>query len=114
MEMEMKYKKQQAFQIGQLMKKQKELVERIKRNEEKRKNEDREITLFFNHNYDILPLTFRQNTMVCEALQKYLEETNKQNIKFKFEDQELIMDTSGKTLREVEGLVNGAEIIVEG
>ena len=106
--------KQQARQIGQLLKRQKELMEEIKRKEEARNNEDRDIILFFNHNYDILPLTFKQSTFVSEALMKYLEQTNKQNVKFKFEDIELKIDNSAKTLKDIKGLVNGAEIIVEG
>ena len=106
--------KQQARQIGQLLKRQKELMEEMKRKEEARKNEDRDIILFFNHNYDILPLTFKQSTFVSEALMKYLEQTSKQNVKFKFEDIELKIDSSAKTLKDIKGLVNGAEIIVEG
>ena len=105
--------KKQAFEMGQLMKKQKDLILRMKQNEEKRKNENRDIILFFNHNYDILPLTFKQNTLLSEALNAYIQQTNKQNVKFKFEDQELKIDMSGKTLREVEGLTNGAEITVQ-
>ena len=41
--------KMQARQIGQLLKRQKDLVEEMKRREEARKNEDREVILFFNH-----------------------------------------------------------------
>ena len=105
--------KKQAFEMGQLLKKQKDLILRMKQNDERRKNENRDIILFFNHNYNILPLTFKQNTLVYEALDAYIQQTNKHNAKFKFEDQELKMDASGKTLREVEGLSNGAEITVE-
>ena len=105
--------KKQAFEMGQLLKKQKDLILRMKQNDERRKNENRDIILFFNHNYNILPLTFKQNTLVNEALDTYIQQTNKRNAKFKFEDQELKMDDSGKTLREVEGLSNGAEITVQ-
>ena len=51
--------------------------------------------------------------MVSEALNAYIQQTNKQNAKFKFEGQELKIDLSGKTLREVEGLSNGSEITVQ-
>jgi hypothetical protein len=105
--------KMQAFQIGQLLRKQKELVQRMKQNEERRQNEDLEIILFFNHNYEILPLTFKQSSFVSEALLTYIQQSNKQNVKFKFGGQELKLDQSGKTLKEVEGLVNGSEIIVQ-
>jgi hypothetical protein len=105
--------KMQAFQIGQLLRKQKELVQRMKQNEERRQNEDLDIILFFNHNYEILPLTFKQNSLVYEALLTYIQQSNKQNVKFKFGGQELKLDQSGKTLKEVEGLVNGSEIIVQ-
>jgi hypothetical protein len=105
--------KMQAFQIGQLLRKQKELVQRMKQNEERRQNEDLDIILFFNHNYEILPLTFKQSSLVYEALLTYIQQSNKQNVKFKFGGQELKLDQSGKTLKEVEGLVNGSEIIVQ-
>jgi hypothetical protein len=72
-----------------------------------------DIILFFNHNYEILPLTFKQNSLVYEALLTYIQQSNKQNVKFKFGGQELKLDQSGKTLKEVEGLVNGSEIIVQ-
>ena len=106
--------KQQARQLGQLLKKQKEFIEEMKRKEEERKKEDenKEIILFFNHDYDILPLTFKKNTSVLEALNEYINKTNKQNVIFKYEGKELKMDYSGTSLKEVEGLVNGAEITV--
>ena len=105
--------KQQARQIGELLKRQKELIEEMKIKEEARKNEDRKIIIFFNHNYDILPLEFRQSTLISEALMKYMEESKKENPKFKYEGLELKIDTSGKSLRDIEGLLNGSEIIVE-
>ena len=108
--------KQQARQIGQLLRKQKELMEEMKKKEEerlrKKENEDNEIILFFNHNYDILPLTFKESTTVAEALSKYIEQSHKQNPKFKHEKEELKIDFSGKTLKEVDGLINGSEITV--
>ena len=112
-QMMMEMKKQQARQIGELLKKQRQLVENIQRREQEKKNENREIILFFNHNYDILPLTFRQDTLICEALSEYIKQTNKQNAKFKFEEQELVLgENSAKSLGDIEGLVNGAEITV--
>ena len=105
--------KQLARQNGELLKRQKELVEEMKKKEEARKNEDREIILFFKHNYNVLPLEFRQSTLISEALMKYMELSKKENPKFKFEDLELKVDASGKSLREIKGLLNGSEIIVE-
>ena len=85
----------------------------MKRRERERKEEDSEIILFFNHNYDILPLTFKKSTFLFEALTAYIEKSNKRNPKFKFGDKELKLDlNSGKILGEIEGLVNGAEITV--
>ena len=106
--------KQQARQIGQLLKKQKEFIEEMKRKDEQRKKEDdeKEIILFFNHNYDILPLTFKKSTTILEALNDYISKTNKQNVIFKHEGQELKMDYSGKSLKDIEGLLNGSEITV--
>lgn len=104
--------KMQARQLGALLKKQKELVERMKRNEEQKQNEDREVIIFFNHNYDILPLSFKQSsTMVCEALSKYIEQTQKNNAKFKYEGIELNKEDF-KSLKEL-GIINGSEITVE-
>ena len=104
--------KMQARQLGALLKKQKDLVERMKRNEEQKQNEDKEVIIFFNHNYDILPLSFKQNsTMVCEALSKYIEETKKNNAKFKYEGNELNKEDF-KSLKEL-GIINGSEITVE-
>ena len=106
--------KQQARQIGQLLKKQKEFIEEMKRKDEQRKKEDdeKEIILFFNHDYDILPLTFKKSTTVLEALSDYINKTNKQNVIFKHEGKELKMDYSGTSLKDVEGLLNGSEITV--
>ena len=113
MEQQFEMQKMQARQIGQLLRRQKDLVEKMKKREEARKNEDREIILFFNHNYDILPLTFKQSNFVYEVLMKYIEEKNIGNCKFKFEDIELKIDTSAQTLKDIKGLINGSEIIVE-
>jgi len=106
--------KQQARQIGQLLKKQKEFIEEMKRKDEQRKKEEdeKEIILFFNHDYDILPLTFKKSTTVLEALSDYINKTNKQNVIFKHEGKELKMDYSGTSLKDVEGLLNGSEITV--
>ena len=84
----------------------------MKAQEEERKKEDREIILFFNHNYNILPLTFKQSTMVCEALDEYIKQTNKREAKFKFENIELRIDNFS-LLKEIKGLSNGSEITVE-
>ena len=114
MQQNFEMQKQQARQIGQLLKKQKDLIEEMKRKEEERKKQEnnREIIIFFNHNYDILPLTFKPDDLVAEVLYKYCSESNKQNVKFKFEGKELKM-TNSMRLKEIEGLINGCEITVE-
>ena len=112
---EFEMKKQQYRQMGVLLRKQKEMADRLKAQEEernKRNEEDREIILFFNHNYNILPLTFKQSTMICEALNEYIKQTNKVNAKFKFENTELKIDNF-QSLKEIKGMSNGSEITVE-
>ena len=103
--------KQQAREIGQMLRRQKNFIEEMKRREEQMKKEDREIILFFNHNYNILPLTFKQSTPLAEALAKYIEETHIQNPTFKHENKELKIDFSGRNLEDV-NLINGDEITV--
>ena len=112
----LEFMKKQARQCGELLKKQKKLVEEMERQEQirKEKKKNQEYTVFFNHNYDILPITFKPGTTIAEALKKYLEDSHKQNVTFKFEEELLDPnDSSGKKLGEIEGFANGAEITVE-
>ena len=92
-----------------------EILKKIK-NEIEKKRKTGEITIFFKYkkDFDILPITITADKLIVEALYEYIEQSNKQNVKFKFKGKELkINDTSGKRLYELEGLVSGEEIIVE-
>ena len=107
-------KKKQAREMGQILLEQKKMMEMINANRAKREKErqEGEIVLFFNHQYDILPITFKANDFVPEVLTKYLQQSGKQNVKFRFRDMELTENTP-KYLYEIEGLRSGEEIIVE-
>ena len=117
-QMEYELKKKEAIQLGEILKKQNEIMDQIKINgqinDQQRKTG--EIVLFFkhaDHNYDILPLTFTADQMVVEALTEYMTKSGKNNVKFYFKGKELkVNDTSGKLLYEVEGLKSGEEIKV--
>ena len=110
--------KRQAFEMGRTLKQQKEMMERIMyyRNQREKKKKTGEIVIFFNYKkeYDILPITLTADKLILEALNEYIEQSQKQNVKFKFKGKELKLDdTSGRRLHELEGLVSGEEIIVE-
>ena len=110
--------KRQAFEMGRTLKQQKEMMERIMyyRNQREERRKTGEIVIFFNYTkeYDILPITLTADKLILEALNEYIEQSQKQNVKFKFKGKELKLDdTSGRRLHELEGLVSGEEIIVE-
>ena len=110
--------KRQAFEMGRTLKQQKEMMERIMyyRNQREERRKTGEIVIFFNYKkeYDILPITLTADKLILEALNEYIEQSQKQNVKFKFKGKELkLNDTSGRRLHELEGLVSGEEIIVE-
>ena len=110
--------KRQAFEMGRTLKQQKEMMERIMyyRNQREERRKTGEIVIFFNYKkeYDILPITLTADKLILEALNEYIEQSQKQNVKFKFKGKELKLDdTSGRRLHELEGLVSGEEIIVE-
>ncbi len=110
--------KRQAFEMGRTLKQQKEMMERIMyyRNQREERRKTGEIVIFFNYKkeYDILPITLTADKLILEALNEYIEQSQKQNVKFKFKGKELKLDdTSGRSLHELEGLVSGEEIIVE-
>ena len=110
--------KRQAFEMGRTLKQQKEMMERIMyyRNQREERRKTGEIVIFFNYKkeYDILPITLTADKLILEALNEYIEQSQKQNVKFKFKGKELkLNDTSGRRLYELEGLVSGEEIIVE-
>ena len=110
--------KRQAFEMGRTLKQQKEMMERIMyyRNQREERRKTGEIVIFFNYKkeYDILPITLTADKLILEALNEYIEQSQKQNVKFKFKGKELKLDdTSGRRLHELEGLVSGEEIIVQ-
>ena len=107
-------KKKQAREMGKILSEQKKMMDMLNANRVKREKErqEGEIVLFFNHQYDILPITVKANDLVPEVLAKYLQQSGKQNVKFRFRNMELTGDTA-KYLYEIEGLRYGEEIIVE-
>ena len=108
--------KREAFQKGQILKKQKETMEMIYRNRMKREEERKtgELVLFFNYKYDILPITITADKIIPELLNMYIVQSGNQNVKFFFKENELkVDDQSCRQLYEIEGLRTGEEIIVK-
>ena len=108
--------KREAFQKGQIHKKQKETMEMIHRNRMKREEERKtgELVLFFNYKYDILPITITADKIIPELLNMYIVQSGNQNVKFFFKENELkVDDQSCRQLYEIEGLRTGEEIIVK-
>ena len=108
--------KREAFQKGQILKKQKETMEMIHRNRMKREEERKtgELVLFFNYKYDILPITITADKIIPELLNMYIVQSGNQNVKFFFKENELkVDDQSCRQLYEIEGLRTGEEIIVK-
>ena len=113
---QLEFLKKEAFQKGQILKKQKETMELILKNRAKREQERKteEMVLFFNYNHDTLPITVKADQLIPEVLQQYIEQSGNQNVKFFFKGKELKLDdTSGTTLYEIERLRTGEEIIVK-
>ena len=79
-------KQKQAREMGKMLSGQQKMMQMINDIKEKKEKERREgeIVLFFNHKYDILPITAKANDLVPEVLAKYLQESGKQNVKFRF------------------------------
>ena len=107
-------KQKQAREMGKMLLGQQKMMEMINAIKEKKEKErqEGEIDLFFNHKYDMLPITAKANDLVPEVLAKYLQKSGKQNVKFRFRNMELTENTP-KYLYEIEGLRHGEEIIVE-
>ena len=112
--MYMELMKKQAKELGETMKKQRDIMTQIAQNRKKREEEriNGELVLFFNHNDDLLSLTIKANEMVPVLISKYMEKTHKNNIQFFFRENELGLN-DGRLLYEIEGLVSGEEIIVK-
>jgi len=107
------------FQMGKIRKGQKELMDKIKRNEMIRQNQrmTRKITIFFkffrSENYfDLLHIEFKANTKLKDVLEKYKHDSNKQNVRFMLDEQEL-SDNDERTLGEIEEINDGEEIRVK-
>jgi len=112
--MYMELMKKQAKELGETMKKQRDIMTQIAQNRKKREEEriNGELVLFFNHNDDLLSITIKANEMVPVLISKYMEKTHKNNIQFFFRENELGLN-DGRLLYEIEGLVSGEEIIVK-
>ena len=112
--MYMELMKKQAKELGETMKKQRDIMTQIAQNRAKREEERKngELVLFFNHNDDLLSITIKANEMVPVLISKYMEKTHKNNIQFFFRENELGLN-DGRLLYEIEGLVSGEEIIVK-
>ena len=112
--MYMELMKKQAKELGETMKKQRDIMTQIAQNRKKREEEriNGELVLFFNHNDDLLSITIKANEMVPVLISKYMEKTHKNNIQLFFRENEL-GPNDGRLLYEIEGLVSGEEIIVK-
>ena len=112
--MYMELMKKQAKELGETMKKQRDIMTQIAQNRKKREEEriNGELVLFFNHNDDLLSITIKANEMVPVLISKYMEKTHKNNIQLFFRENELGLN-DGRLLYEIEGLVSGEEIIVK-
>ena len=112
--MYMELMKKQGKELGETMKKQRDIMVQIAQNRAKREEERKngELVLFFNHNDDLLSITIKANEMVPVLISKYMEKTHKNNIQLFFRENELGLN-DGRLLYEIEGLVSGEEIIVK-
>ena len=90
----------------------KELEERKKKRDLERKS--RNLVLFFNYKGKILPISCKADDLIREPLVDYKMAVNKENInlKFKYKETELVINSSAKLLNEI-NIINGEEIIVE-
>ena len=112
--MYMELMKKQGKELGETIKKQRDIMVQIAQNRAKREEERKngELVLFFNHNDDLLSITIKANEMVPVLISKYMEKTHKNNIQFFFRENELGLN-DGRLLYEIDGLVSGEEIIVK-
>ena len=112
--MYMELMKKQGKELGETIKKQRDIMVQIAQNRAKREEERKngELVLFFNHNDDLLSITIKANEMVPVLISKYMEKTHKNNIQLFFRENELGVN-DGRLLYEIEGLVSGEEIIVK-
>ena len=112
--MYMEVMKSQAKEMGQTLLKQKKLMEQINQNRAKREEQRKngELVLFFNHNDDLISITVNASIYVSQLLDKYIQTTQKNNVKLIFKGNEF-NENDARCLYEIEGLVSGEEIIVQ-
>ena len=77
----------------------------------------RKIIIFFKfirseYDFDSLPIEFKANTKLKYALEKYKHDSNKQNVRFMLDEQELSLNDE-RSLGEIEEINDGEEIRVE-
>ena len=110
----MEVMKSQAKEMGQTLLKQKKLMEQINQNRAKREEQRKngELVLFFNHNDDLISITVNASIYVSQLLDKYIQTTQKNNVKLIFKGNEF-NENDARCLYEIEGLVSGEEIIVQ-
>jgi len=105
-----------AKEIGKIFKEEKQIELQNKKKEREKKKKIKEIVLFFNHNNNIIPITFKQYNYLYEVISIYKEKTNKKNsnLKFIFKGNELTNDDLKLCLYQIKGMVTGEEIIAIG
>ena len=102
----MEVMKSQAKEMGQTLLKQKKLMEQINQNRAKREEQRKngELVLFFNHNDDLISITVNASIYVSQLLDKYIQTTQKNNVKLIFKGNEF-NENDARCLYEIEGLV---------
>ena len=105
-----------AKEIGKIFKEEKQIMLELQNKKKKREKKIKEIILFFNHNKNILPLTFKSYNRLNDIFNKYKAETNNKykNLKFVFKIREFTNDDLNLYLGHIKGMVTGEEIIVIG
>ena len=111
-------RKNQAIQMGKILKEQKELMEKIKRNEMIRQHQrmSRKITLFFKfirteYDFDLLPIEFKATTKLKDVFEQYKNDSNNQNVRFMLDEEELEPNDE-RLLGEMKEINDGEEIRV--
>ena len=110
--------KHYAKELGQIFKEESTIMKELrnKKLEREKLKKVKDITLFFNQNNDIYPITAKSYKTLIEIFWQYHEETNQRgkNLKFIFKGREFPISEFRLSLYEIKGLVNGEEIIVVG
>ena len=105
-----------AKEIGKIFKEEKQIMLELQSKKKKRGKKIKEIVIFFNHNNNILPLTFKSYNRLNDIFNKYKEQTNNKykNLKFVFKTREFTNDDLNLCLGKIKGMVTGEEIVVIG